>query len=318
MKSNKEQYRQLCKNVKNIPLFSKDWWLDAVCGENNWNVVLVEKGGSVIGSLPYFLKKRAGFKFIQMPELTQNMGLWIRYPENQTYHKKLNYEKKVMTDLINQLPSFDKFGQNFHYSVTNWLPFYWNGFRQSTNYTYIIQSLADLEKIFSNFSHAKRKNINRAEKDVIVKFDLSAEEFYDNHKYTLKQNDKKISYDFQLFNKIYNSCCKRNVGKSIYAIDKNDNIHAALFVVWDESSAYNLISTIDQKYKNSGASSLVVREIIKFVATKTKTFDFEGSMIEQVENSFNQFATIQVPYFHIEKINSKALIFKRFLKDFKF
>lgn len=54
----KEQYRQFCQNEKDIPIFSKDWWLDAVCGVDNWDVVLVEKGGQIVGALPYFVKKK--------------------------------------------------------------------------------------------------------------------------------------------------------------------------------------------------------------------------------------------------------------------
>ena len=42
----KEKYQELCKYEKSIPIFSKDWWMDAVCGEDNWDVLLVEGGGA--------------------------------------------------------------------------------------------------------------------------------------------------------------------------------------------------------------------------------------------------------------------------------
>ena len=34
--TNKEKYREFCKAEKNIPIFSKDWWLDSVCPENKY------------------------------------------------------------------------------------------------------------------------------------------------------------------------------------------------------------------------------------------------------------------------------------------
>jgi len=40
-------------------------------------------------------------------------------------------------------------------------------------------------------------------------------------------------------------------------------------------------------------------------------FDFEGSMDENVENSFKQFGTEQVPYFRI--IKEKSQLFKALL-----
>ena len=61
MRNLKEIYREQCGNEPSIPIFSRDWWLDAVCGKDNWDAAVVEKGGWVVGSMPYYIKKRAGF-----------------------------------------------------------------------------------------------------------------------------------------------------------------------------------------------------------------------------------------------------------------
>ena len=42
MSSNKEKYKELCK-ANDVPLFSQYYWLDAVCGSNNWDVIVVEE-----------------------------------------------------------------------------------------------------------------------------------------------------------------------------------------------------------------------------------------------------------------------------------
>ena len=75
--------------------------------------------------------------------------------------------------------------------------------------------------------------------------------------------------------------------------------------------------TITPEFRSSGATSLVFWEAIKLMSTKTKVFDFEGSMSENIENSFRQFGTTQVPYFRINKYNS--LLFKSlfYLKRWK-
>ena len=303
----KEKYRQFCRKEDKLTIFSRDWWLDAVCGENNWDVALMEKEGKIIASLPYYLKKDFRSNIITMPLLTQTMGPYILYPEFQKAEKRLSYEKEVMDNLIGQLPDFTLFIQHFNYSITNWLPFYWQGFKQSTRYTYIIDDLTNLDSVFGNFSHAKRKNIKRAEETVSIHFDLPANDFYQNHKLTLKKQNEKILYEYDLFQKIYSSCYQHNAGKTIYAVDKKGNIHAALFVIWYAESAYNLISTIDPDFKNSGSASLLVKEIIKYLSGKTKKFDFEGSMIEGVERSFRQFGAKQVPYFLIYKDNRNGI-----------
>lgn len=303
----KLKYRNLCKEEKSIPIFSKDWWLDAVCGEYNWNVILLEKKGEIIASLPYYMQKKYGYKSIRMPKFTQNIKLWIKYPKIQKYEKKLSYENKIIIDLIDKLPKYDYFNLYFHYSLTNWLPFYWKGFTQRTNYTYVIEDLTDLDKVFSNFSHSKRKNIKKAQSIVKIKIDLSAEDFYKNHKMNLKNQGKIISYPFNIFKNIYNAVYSRKCGKIFYAIDNKNKLHAANLIVWDDIQAYNLISTIDSNYRNIGAETLIIKEAIMYVSKITKKFDFEGSMIKNIESSFRKFGSIQKPYFSIIKINSKVL-----------
>jgi hypothetical protein len=83
-------------------------------------------------------------------------------------------------------------------------------------------------------------------------------------------------------------------------------LHAGIYVVWDEQSAYYLMGGGDPELRSSGATSLCMWEAIKFVSTKTKSFDFEGSMIERVERFFRAFGAIQTPYFSITKTDSRV------------
>jgi len=303
--TNKEKYYAFCEIEKTIPLFSQAWWLDAVCADE-WDVCLVEKGGTIYASMPFHIKKRYGFTILCQPPLTQNLGPWIK-PSTLKYDKILSQQKVLMEGLIEQLPTYHYFNQNWHYMQTNWLPFYWKGFKQTTYYTYVIEELIDLEYVFSNFGYAKRKNINKAEKIINVVFDISAEEFYKNHKMTLAKQGLKISYSFELFNKIYKAGYEHNSARTIAGYDSKNNLHAALFIIWDKLSAYDLISTIDPDYRVYGAASLLIKEVITFVSTITKKIDFEGSMIESVERSFRQFGAIQKPYFNVSKTQSKML-----------
>jgi len=305
--TNKEKYQAFLKVEQEIPVFSQSWFLDAVCGEENWDVALVEKGNKVVASMPYYRKKKLVFNLITMPQHGQTMGVYIAYPKGQKYETKLSYERKMMDALINQLPKVDYFNQTMHYSVTNWLPFYWRGYKQTTNYTYVIEDLSDIEQVFKNFSNGKRKDIQKAETIVEIKRDISAEDFYANHKMTLEKQGAQISYTFEHFKGIYDGAYQHNSGGTFYAIDTEKNIHAAFLIIWDKQSAYNLITTIDPSFRSSGAAALLFKEVIRFSSTITNTFDFEGSMIESVEKSYRQFGAKQKAYFDITKVDSKIL-----------
>lgn len=301
----KQNYRSLCLKENSIPIFSRDWWLDATCGKDNWDVVTVDKQGEVVAALPYLLRTRLGKTILGQPSLTQKLGPWLRYPDNIKPAKKIGLENELMTQLIDQLPSFARFQQAFDHTFTNWLPFYWKGFEQSTSYTYVIDNINHPENVLANFSHAKRKDVKKASAQLAVHFDLPAEKFYQHHVRTLGQQGKQISYDKELFTSIFDACYSQNAGRTIYAVDEQCRIHSALFVVWDINSAYNLISTIDQDHRSSGATTLLIYEMIKFLSDKTQSFDFEGSMIEGVEFSFRQFGTVQKPMFQVSKTDSK-------------
>jgi Acetyltransferase (GNAT) domain len=292
-------------------IFQQPWWLDAVA-PGAWSAVEIRRGGALKARLPYVVKKHLGFTLVNMPPLTQVLGPWLP-PYSGKYTHQLSEEKELMTQLIEQLPTFDLFLQNFHYSITSWLPFYWKGFQQTTRYTYVIEDLTDLDKVLSGFARFKHKNIKKAKNIVEVREDLSAKDFYDNHVSTLSKQakergvSKNISYSFELFSSIYNACYKNNAGKIFYSIDKDNNLHSAIFTIWDKSSAYNLISTIDPDFRSSGSASLLIWEALKYYSGKTKRFDFEGSMIEGVERSFRAFGAKQKPYFQVSKVNSLLL-----------
>ena len=316
--NNKEKYSQFCATQPQIPLFMQAWWLDAVCVEGkNWDVLLCEENGKIIAAMPYLLIKKYGFKIVTQPQLTQYNGIWIDYPEEINLYKRYSFEKKVMDNLIEQLENLkcSFYTQNFHFSFTNWQPFYWRGFRQSTRYTYQIKDLSDLEKCFDNFSYAKQKHIKKENDDLKIDFSLSANEFYDFHKECLKQKNAAIEYSQKLFLSIYNESIRRKQGKIIALKDKNKNLHSALFFVWDKNAAYALISAINPQFKSDGASTKMFWEAVKFVSNKTKVFDFEGSMIKGVAQSFQQFGAEQVPYFNISKSNSKILDALRLIKN---
>ena len=302
--TSKEQYIIFCKKEPTIPVFQTYWWLDAAVGQSNWDVALAFHEDSIIGAMPYFIKRKMGVKIITMPRFISMMGIWIYYPPNQKYIDKLHYEQKISTDLINQLPSFDYFNQSFYPTYTNWLPFFWKGFKQTTRYTYSLSNLSDCETLFEKFAHSKRKNILRSEKILTIKEDLSIEDFYNLHSKSLIKEGKKIDYPLSLLQNLYNAAIANNGGKILYAVDEKKSIHAALFTVWNTESSFNIINPIDTEHRQSGASSLLIKHMISYVKNKTKTFDFEGSMNEQIAESFRRFGAIQKPYFVIYKAST--------------
>lgn len=315
MLTNKEKYRRLCEEEESIPIFSQAWWLDSVA-KDKWDVVLIENGDRIDASLPYVLDKKYGFTLITQPKLTQTLGPWIRESKAK-YARRLSREKDLLQGLFALLPKHDYYAQNWHYSMTNWLPLYWQGYEQTTRYTYRIDNIVDFESMWGGFEANIRTDIRKAinREGITIKTDLPFEEFISLNKKVFERQGVNVPYSSEFIVALNKAAKKREASKTFIAVDSEGNKHAGIYLVWDKNSAYYLMGGGDPELRNSGATSLCMWEAIKFASTVTKSFDFEGSMIEPVERFFRGFGSIQTPYFSVKKTNSKLLKAYRAFKN---
>jgi hypothetical protein len=290
-------------------IFQQSFWLDAVA-PGAWDVVEIEAGGQVKARLPYVISRsRLGMTILSMPRLTQTLGPWLA-PAEGKYAAQLARHKELMSALFAQLPAHDLFSQNFHHSITNWLPLHWQGFNQTTRYTYVIDGLSDVEKVWARFEAEARRDIRRAREHLVVRSDPDIEHFLDLNDLTFKRQGKKLPYSRELVRRLDTACAERGLRRMFFAEDSEGRTHAAVYIVWDQDSAYYLMGAADPELRNSGATSLLLWEAIQFAATVTRSFDFEGSMIESIERFFRAFGAKQVPYFHISRMSPRMAVLR--------
>ena len=314
-----DRFRALCEEEgAAIPLFCQAWWLDALAGEVGWDVALVEKGGVIHAAMPFVIRKQLGFDFITQPPLTQHLGPWIR-PVDAKSTSKLSREKELMEGLIERLPAFGRFFQNWSSEVMNWLPFYWRGYQQTTRYTYVLRDLQDENKLWSGLRENIKGDIKKSEKrfSLKVRTDLDANYFFKLNSMVFARKGMKSPYNEVLLRRLDSACKARGARRIFIAEDADGRHHAGIYLVWDENAAYYLMGGGDPSLRNSGATSLCLWEAIKFSATVSRRFDFEGSMLEPVERFFRAFGAEQVPYHSLSKTNSIFLKFVILIKGLK-
>ena len=312
-----QRYRQLCAAEPSIPVFSRDWWLDAVC-EGNWDAVLVEKDGEIVASMPLCFKKRGPFRYIVHPPLTPIMGPWIRATDVK-YTTRLANEKHLMMALIDQLPDYDYFFQKWHRSVNNWLPCYWRGFEQTTLYTYVLEELTNIDALWQQLDSRTRREIRKARSrhNLTVQDSEDLDEFVGiNSKVFLRQG-RKLPYTHEVLQRLDTACKARESRKIWVAVDDEKRIHAAVYVVWDNSSAYYLMGGTAPGSRTTGASSLLLWEAIQHASSVTNAFDFEGSMVESIERFFRGFGGRLTPYFSVSHTKSRLLRAKNCLSSLR-
>jgi hypothetical protein len=312
--TNKDKYIHFCIEHPDIPIFSQAWWLDAVC-PGQWDVILIERNNNIIASFPYYkIKNRKVFTYIGIPPLTQKLGPYIIYDSNKTSeNKQIGYVHEIYNAIIEALPKYDSFVASFDWKYKNWLPFYWKGFKQTTNYTYILDNISDHDYLMMNYSKSKKQPIQKAKEKFIMKTDLSKEQFYLYFVNVIHQRQEQIGFSKDLFFRLYDSIYEHNAGKTFYCVDSENNIHAVNLVVWDSECAYYLNAMRDKKYNTSGGTEFLIDETINYVAKFVNRFDFEGSMIKGVEESYRHYGSRQTEYYTISKCSSPILrVFRAF------
>ena len=298
--SDKSDYRELCATEQDIPLHSKDWWLDAVCGPDDWDVVLVRRGEEIIASLPFYTLDVLGRSHLLLPLLTPILGPWIRYPGKQKYATRLGFEKKVMTELIEALPPFDFFATTFNPGITNWLPFMWKGFTQTTQYTYVIEGLSDLDAVFGDFTTSARGWIRKASKQVEARRGASTEEFFKLAEMTWRRQDREVPYALSFLQRLDEALGRHESREIFIAVDAQGRHHSGLYLTWDAHTAYVQLVGEDPELRG-GAGRLLVWEAIQFTAGQLglDRFDFLGSMVEGIEEARRSFGAHQVQLLHV-------------------
>lgn len=296
-KNHPSRHEQECLALflADAPIFLQPWWLNAA-SSGHWSYAKVIRDKRLAAVMPY-TKQRSplGYTILGMPPLTMFLGPWLRISKAK-YPTQLAEQKELMTELIDDLPPHSLFAQKFHYGVTNWLPFYWRGFTQTTRYSYVLDNLRDLGAIWENMRSEARRDIRKAQQNVKIVDHLGIERFLEINEMTFRRQNLRFPYSAQLVSRLDEACRAQNAGKMLFAVDVQERIHAAIYIVWTRSSTFLLMSGADPALRSSCANSLLIWEAIRFASTVSDAFDFEGSMIEPIESFFRSFSPIQKPF----------------------
>lgn len=306
--SNKAEYRKLCATEPSIPIFSTGWWLDAAVGAENWDLAMVKLNGRIVGTMPFATVRRFGMKVIKQPALTPRLGPWL-LPSGEKTSRRLANEQKILHSLIEQLPCFDHFRQTWNTGLSNWLPFYWNGFSQTTEYTYVLPKLKDHDALWDGFDTARRKHCkNGVERFKLrLRDDLPLDAVLALHKKSMQRRGVGQAFSDDYLRRLDAACEQRNCRKILILVDEAGRHCAGTYTIWDNNCAYGLLKGSDPEMFHTGADSLCQWESLKFSSTVASKFDFLGNMNESIEPYLRSFGCIQTPIFSISKTPSRLL-----------
>ena len=242
---------------------------------------------------------------ITLPSYTQTMGIWFNPKSAESdYAKEFNRKRNLCEEIVREIPRNKSFLQNFHHTFTDWLPFYLDGYKQTTRYTYIIPDIGDENRVWNNFSNDIKNNIKKAQTKykLTVKRGVSAKDFIRLIEQIFERQRKTIA-NLDVLERLIEHSRMRGQGDIWGAFDEQGQLHSAQFIVWQKDSVNCIAGGIAPDFRKSKAHSLVMWEAIRFASTVSRSFDFTGSMMQGVEYFNRGFGAVQTPFFTITKGN---------------
>lgn len=255
----------------------------------------MSRNGAEVANWPYVIRRVKGLRMVGMPVLTRGLGPLVRISAtNQSNSTEEHLE--LVRELSAQLPSFHLFHQSCDPAFEDWYPLYLDGFRQTTRYTFRINDLRDLERVFAGFKKGIRSDIRRAEKKLTVRTDVTVDRILDMVDHTYARQGRVAPVPRDVVRRLAAACDTHDACTRLLAEDAGGRPHAGALVVWGGGVGYWLLSGADPALRSSAAGPLLVWRAIQATAAEHTVFDFEGSMVAPIAEYFNRFGGIRTPY----------------------
>jgi hypothetical protein len=261
------------KDPLNPTIYHEEWWLSAAT-DNQFDEILVRSGNKIVGRLPFIVGKiRGGRTMCQMPNLTHFLGPAIDDGRGAECNRVLK-RNSITREIIEKLPRTTGFYQKVHREIKDVVAFQQAQFKSSVEFTYEIAP-GPQNDLWRNLRDKTRNVIRRAAEQLEINYDLSPEEFIYFYNDNLLKNNAINTYDYLCSVKVCEEAIARERGRLLAIRDGHGILSAAIFYIWDDSTAYYFMSTRSHEAHN-GAISYLIWTAILDASSRNLLFDFDG------------------------------------------
>lgn len=301
-------YRKLCQEHW-VPIHSQDWWFDAVCGAEGWGAsVLQNKDGQAIFACPYAITQRYGQTMLKNPPLTSYLTPWVQFPEGQSLVQQYGYLNRLVKEWEESLPKAAFHSFLFSPTWQNGMAFHRAGYEIGTRYTYLLENLQKGNQPWVGIKTAIRTKIRRAQKELTIAASQDYEAFSAIIDHSFRQKKLEFPLSKTRLLHLLQTLYQREKGQVYLARDRSGQVHAGALVLLDGERAYYSLSGSDSSIRQSGATEALIWHILEdCIASKRNSFDFEGSMVLNVEPVFRYFGGQLTPYLQVQQYKASWL-----------
>jgi len=295
-------------------LFAQRWWMEIVTG-GGVRLLGCFNGDRLLAGMPIWPCRTLGIPRLRQPPLTPYWGPLLR-PLAGKACTQASTGMHLLRALAEALSRWPDIAMQWHHSLTNWLPFYWNGFTQTTRYTYRIADLSNLAALEKARHDSVGQQLRRAVRDGLHHEDMVDPDVVARlHRLSRARQGAPASPDIQrCWPELARAARARDCLFTTAAVDNAGHIHSAMAMVWDDHCAYGIFNGADPQYRHTYGGTLTMWREIEFAASVAPEFDFEGSCVEAVEQFYRRFGGSLCHYMLITRAASRRLNLARALQ----
>jgi hypothetical protein len=282
-------------------IFCTSWWLEAVA-PGRWRLHELHDGERIVAAWPTVVEQtRLGLVHRGAP-LTPYLGPLLPPGEGA---RRRSRELKLVEDLLALIGPFAHLEARCNPAFDYWTPLRWHGFQQTTNYTWRLPDLSDVEAVFAGFRENIRGHVRAAERAGTTVLEGTLDDLLELHR-------RRFSRDPQGIDRIDEAAAGHDARTILIARDADGRARAAGYFVHDARYTTYLLAATDAEVR--GAAALVLWAAIKRAAERGTAFDFEGSMLRHVESFVRSFGGSPTPYTIVWRTASAPLAVARTVK----
>lgn len=305
------KYNKLAKKYGTV--FNTTNWLK-IFGEKAQIYGIYDKGDNLIGGFSTYRARKFGLIVCRNCPFTQVVGPFLIIEAKNPVAIMTIWKKALalMAESIESL-SADIISISLNKNIVDTQPFIWKKFKVIVRYTYVLDLRKSIEDIQSEMSAKRRNDIKKAIKDKLaVKQSCDLEIVKSLILKTFSRQQMKADR-YHLDKVLFEFANKDNSFSFVTFVD--DNPIATAFCIYDKDTAYYILGGYDYKGKHHGAGALTIWESIKYAkGLGLKYFDFEGSIVPQIERYFRGFGGQLTPLYRINKAKLPLEILLKFFK----
>lgn len=272
----------------------------------DWQAYIISDAkGTWCAVMPVWIKKKWSFTSLSQPLYTQYWGICFR-PFTERAGRMLHLKKEWSQLIIQALAPIHLFAINFSPVFDYAIPFHWAGYQIHTRYTFILDLGPTPQELEQGMSSNLKRKIKQAKKaglqarsvkdpqQLLRLMHLNREQGHD----IVGPGD--ASYD--MLRDLSDYLLRTHQGHLLEVqTESGEAIAVGLFARYQQKYLY-LAGCQAPEHKQTGAHALLMWEAIRQAkASGVELFDFEGSMLEGVEEFFRKFGAQPVPYLQIRR-----------------